>query len=599
MRSFRCFGVACFIGLLLVFPSFATTRYVNVSNATPVAPYTNWAKAAIAIQPAIDAAASGDEILVAPGTYYLSGSEVIIPVGKALALRSTQSRAAIIDAQGSSRGVLVEGAGSLIEGFTVRNGSNLSFGGGGLRLMASCGVRDCLVTSNAAHSGGGIYSEADVQVENCLIASNRVGNVGGGLSLMSNGVVRNCQVMGNEAKHGAGINARAEVRIEDCLIARNRADSLGGGGLIYSGVVVQSCAILSNAASVGGGIELYEAGTVADSLIEGNSGGGVYFYVGTTGLVRNCVIRGNVRTNGPGGGVNIYRGGVVSNCWIINNQATGAEGGGGGVRLFNETSTNLGAVFNSVVAGNHADREGGGIWCDGPAGTLWPIVNCTIVSNTAGMDGGGAFANKTRFINDIIYFNAAPTNANLNAHDASLSCIISNCCTTSNYFWPNITNAPAFVDAAAGDFRLATASFCIDAGTTNGAPRTDIEGNPRPRIGTPTVMGAATTNCDMGAFEYGFHFNSIQTASSNAVRLQWDVQDVGRYRVDVATNAAADPLHPAWMAVTAYTQSTIIGAGQYAVYTTTVTNPTPPMPPSAMFRLRVDRATVGKRGGLR
>ena len=86
------------------------------------------------------------------------------------------------------------------------------------------------------------------------------------------------------------------------------------------------------------------------------------------------------------------------------------------------------------------------------------------------------------FINDIIYFNSAPTNANL-MRQTERSSIVSNCCTTTNYGWPSITNAPAFVDAAAGDFRLATASFCIDAGTTNGAPRTDIEGNPRPRDG--------------------------------------------------------------------------------------------------------------------
>ena len=595
MKIRRLVGVFWAWGLFSLSASPAATRYVNVSNAAPAAPYTNWSMAATSIQPAIDAATSGDEILVAPGTYLLTGNEVTIPAGKALTLRSTQSRAAIIDAQGSSLGMLVEGAGSLIEGFTLRNGSNLSFAGGGLRLMANCAIWDCLVTSNAAHSGGGIYAEADVRIENCLIASNRVGNLGGGLTLMSNGVVRSCLVTGNAALHGAGIDARGRVDIESCLIVGNRADSLGGGGLIYSGAVVQSCAVLSNSASAGGGIEIYEAGTVADCLIAGNSGGGVYFYLGTTGLVRNCVIRDNVKTNGPGGGVDVYRGGIVSNCWILNNQATGANGNGGGVWLFNETSTDLGAVVNSVVAGNHADQAGGGIWCDGPAGTLWPIVNCTIVSNTAGVNGGGAFAHKTRFINDIIYFNSAPTNANLEPHMDVLSCIISNCCTTSNYFWPNLTNAPAFVDSGAGDFRLATASFCIDAGTTNGAPRTDIDGNPRPRIGAPVVLGFSPTNCDMGAYEYGFHFNGIQAVSSNAMRFEWDVQDVGRYRLDIATNWAADPLHPVWNSVTTYTQSTIIGAGQYAVHATTVTNPVPPMPGRAIFRLSVDRATVGKR----
>lgn len=547
----RCgWAVEIFLVTGLAQPAaWAATRYVNVSNATPAMPYTNWSMAATNIQAAVDAAASGDEVLVGPGIYYHQYSEVNIPAGKTLSLRSTQSRAAVIDAQGLSRGVLIQGADSLVEGFTVRNGSALpSYGGGGIELLTNGIVRDCLVTGNAAHSGGGIFAASGAVIQDCLVAGNQAASGGGGIEVSAAGFVQGCTVVSNLAPHG-------------------------------------------------GGIEIYQAGTVADCRIEDNTastmGGGVVLYSGTTGLVRNCVIRNNSVTNtgGNGGGVNIQGGGTVSNCWVSGNRATATNGSGGGVYMSNDGAASSGRLVNVVIHENWAGQSGGGLYASGPAGTLASVINCTVVSNAAGVDGGGAFAYTTRFINDILYFNTAPANANLNAHDSIHSCIISNCCTTSNYFWPSITNAPAFVDAGAGDFRLATASFCIDAGTTNGAPPTDCEGNPRPRRGLP---GTGSTNCDMGAYEYGFHFNSIQTASSNAIRLQWDVQDVGRYRVDVATNAGGNPSAPTWSSVTVYTQATIIGLGQYAVYTTTVTNPTPPMPDNAMFRLRVDRATLAK-----
>jgi len=500
MQVCKTLAIALTLAGAFMGSSSATTRYVDVSNATPAAPYTNWSMASASIQPAVDAAASGDEILVAPGTYHLPGSEVYIPPEKTLTLRSTQSRAAIIDAWNQSRGLNVQGTNCLIEGFTIRSGKLATLGyGGGIHIGRAATVRDCLVKGNWSAGGAGIF-------------------------------------IAHEATNSL---------VEDCTIEENTATN--------------------------------------------GSGGGVALYENSCGRINRCIIRNNGADSG--GGVWITKSGSVSNCWIIGNRA-GLEDGGG-VYMHASGTTNPATLVNSVIFSNGATQYGGGVYCAGPPGSFSPIVNCTIVSNEAGQDGGGAYAYWTRFVNDILYFNEAPTNADLENGD--VSCVISNCCTISNYFWPNITNAPAFVDAGAGDFRLATASFCIDAGTTNGAPLTDIDGNPRPRIGMPSVMGASTTNCDMGAYEYGFHFNSIEVAFSNAMRFQWDVQDVGRYRVDVATNAAADPLHPTWNSIMTYTQATIIGKGQYAVHATTVTNPTPPMPGRAIFRLSVDRATVGKR----
>ena len=501
MQTVPRVGVLVSLWLACAVSSFAATRYVNVSNdVAAAAPYTNWVTASTNIQKAIDAAASGDEILVAPGMYYLEGAELLIPPEKTLTLRSTHRREAIINALQRSRGMRIDGTNSVIEGFTVLSGKpeTLAYGGG-ILLVRAATVRDCLVTGNWAAAGAGITVSAGA----------------------TNSLVEDCTIEGNTATNGAG--------------------------------------------------------------------GGVVLYQNSRGRINRCIIRDNNADSG--GGVWISESGSVSNCRIIGNWATREHGGG--VYMHASGTTNAATLVNSVIFSNEAAQYGGGVYCAGSPASFSPIVNCTIAYNKAWEDGGGAHAYWTRFVNDILYFNEAPTNADLKNGD--LGCVISNCCTTSNYFWPNITNAPAFVDAGAEDFRLATASFCIDAGTTNGAPRTDIDGNPRPRIGMPVVLGFATTNCDMGAYEYGFHFNDIQAVSSNAVQLRWDVQDVGRYRVEVATNAAADPLHPTWSLVMGYTQSTVIGLGQYAVHAATVTNPAPPMPGRAIFRLSVDRATVGKR----
>ncbi len=489
MKTRRLAGMALALFLGGVSISPAVTRYVNVSNATPAAPFTNWSMAATAIQPAIDAAASGDEILVAPGTYYLSGSEVNIPIQKALTLRSALSRAAVIDAQSLSRGMLVLGTNSWVEGFTVRGGRYGIGYGGGISIGRFAVVRDCLVTANASGAGGGIMVSGEA----------------------TNALVEDCTIEGNVATNGPG--------------------------------------------------------------------GGVVLYANSHARVDRCVVTGNVAAT-LGGGIWIQEGGSVSNSRIVGNRALGDDGGG--IYMSNEGSTNPATLVNCVIAGNVAAQYGGGVRSSGPAGTLSSVVNCTIVSNSAGQIGGGAFAYTTRFVNDVIYFNSAPTNANLDAHMEVLSCIVSNCCTTSNYFWPNITNAPAFVDAGAGDFRLATASFCIDAGTTNGAPRTDIEGNPRPRQGKAGVL---STNCDMGACEYGFHFNEIRTTGTNEIQFKWDVEDRGIYRLQAATNAAGNPATPLWENVTAFTNGGM-PAGQFLVHTQVVSHPVA-MPDHALFRMLV------------
>src|ERR1035441_2397922 len=119
-------------------------HYVNVSNTTPVAPFTNWETAAIHIQDAILFANNGDTVVVTNGAY----NERIDFMGKAIVVSSEEGPSAtIID--GNQSGSVVsfsggEGTNSIIQGFTITNGYATQ-GGGIYCTNASPGISNCVI----------------------------------------------------------------------------------------------------------------------------------------------------------------------------------------------------------------------------------------------------------------------------------------------------------------------------------------------------------------------------------------------------------------------------------------------------------------------
>ena len=93
------------------------------------------------------------------------------------------------------------------------------------------------------------------------------------------------------------------------------------------------------------------------------------------------------------------------------------------------------------------------------------------------------------------------------------------CCTTPmpTSGLGNITNAPLFVDYAAGDYRLRPDSPCIDAGTNlTGLISTDILGLPRPMDGN----GDGLARFDMGAYEFNpYRFAPTLHLSANGFQF--------------------------------------------------------------------------------
>ena len=397
-------GLVCSLGLVFLGSAFGATRYVNATNATPGAPYASWGFAATNIQQAIDASNTGDEILVAPGVYRVAET-IGIPPSRTLTVRSTQSRAAVIDAQGLCTALDIQGTNSVVEGFTIRNGVSPGYGGGIVMSVAST-VRDCLVTSNRAYGGAGIV-------------------------LHKPGLVENCTIQSNLATFWAG---------------------------------------------------------------------GVLFYNHSSGTVNRCFIMDNVASNYAGGVAFQYEG-TVSNSWISGNHAVLEKAGGVEMALG-------GRLVNSVVVGNGAHTEAGGIY-----NFYGYVAHCTVMSNTAGK-GGGMYGGNSATWNSIIYYNTAPTNADV-MWDSG---IISNCCTSTNMGGSNFTNAPAFVDFAGRDFHLAAGSSCIERGATNPAVQIDYDGVSRPQLATL----AGSPSYDVGAFEYRMFWDAgYADIGSGWRRLNW------------------------------------------------------------------------------
>ncbi|MDH4037496.1 MAG: hypothetical protein OEX18_06015 [Candidatus Krumholzibacteria bacterium] len=116
---------------------------------------------ATTIQGGINLASNGDEVVVAMGTYTGPGNVNVSFNGKAILVRSESGPyQTVIDCQGAARGftfINAEGPGSILEGFTIRNGMETK-GGAILCDGASPVIRyNILSGNNATTSGGAIH----------------------------------------------------------------------------------------------------------------------------------------------------------------------------------------------------------------------------------------------------------------------------------------------------------------------------------------------------------------------------------------------------------------------------------------------------------
>lgn len=264
------------------------------------------------IQDGINAAKTGDKVLVAPGTY----TENINFMGKAITVTSSGGpRVTIIDGNAAApvaAFVASEGSHSVLSRFTLRNGVGTfpyQYQGGGVSIsFASPTIKGNVITSNKADSGEGggigVYWGSPVISGNTITSNSAA--FGGGLAFVGSS---NAQVLHNTISNNtAGDGAAAElfgagnVLIEDNKILSNSAAGGQGGGFWIVNesdeIIVQNL-FAKNVASSGSQIyslipQSQKGFALINNTIVSASNGGADAAVIADGFNTNVLIENNI-----------------------------------------------------------------------------------------------------------------------------------------------------------------------------------------------------------------------------------------------------------------------------------------------------------------
>ncbi|MEI6499744.1 MAG: right-handed parallel beta-helix repeat-containing protein [Armatimonadota bacterium] len=468
----------------------ATTRNVPGQYAT--------------IQAAINAAANGDVVVVAKGTY----RENIDFKGKAITVRSSDPTSAAVVAatiiDGQKKGSVVsfktaEKSTSVLKGLTITNGS-------GTTLKIVGGVFAGLTTN----LGGGIDCNGssptisgNVITNNGVVGTATVYPIGGGIGcynaspmISGNTISGNKVNGGSNGGFGGGIGCgTGSPKIVDNTISGNTADATnnaGGGGIWCSATAetISGNVVSSNKSSLrGGGIYLERetaAVTVSGNIISNNvaaKGGGVYSWSAWT-VFSNDIVSGNSATAYSGGGFMLCEGAVAT-------------------------------IVNCTIGGNSA-KYGGGVSCNDDA--LVTLRNTIVAFNTSGCDGD--MGNKSKLVVTYSDFWANPGGNYVNFADQTGK-------------GGNVSKDPLFANRTAGDFHEKS-----KRGRWNGSAWvTDTVQSPCINAGNPASAFANEPAPNGGRINMGAYGNTAYASKSDFAAYVAETR-VGYATIQAALNAA-------------------------------------------------------------
>ena len=354
--------------------------------------------------------------------------------------------------------------------YTGEGNRDLYFYGKAITVTSENGAENCIIDCEQQTRGFNFhFGETSESVVSGFTIKNGYGlGVGGGIDCSSSSPLITDNIITNNSAgdngNGGGIMIRGDCSptIQHNIIEENFGGIIGGGIAVHPGgsPQIQHNTIRKNSASYGGGIRSYSSSPfIIKNIIEANdallSGGGLSVEGGGTPTIQQNIIRQNY---------------------------TGSSGGG--IKC-DSTSP---VITNNIIEANYADFGGGGLYCRISAPL---IINNTIVENVTEGNGGGIYCGYESFpmvLNTILWANSLDE---IYVYSSAIGITVTYSDVQGGWEGEgNIDADPLFVDPGNGDFHLQPDSPCIDAGTPDGAPTDDIEGNPRDEFP------------DMGAYEY-------------------------------------------------------------------------------------------------